>query len=84
MAPQFITSEAIALNCAGACGILSDFLEDDGLVPTVSGRMGSGSFEFDISTAFGTRHIAVNNSQIEIDAAYEGVNYLSLFEAKRD
>lgn len=82
--PQFLVSEAIALNCACACGILSDFLEDEALVPTVSGRMGSGEFDFDIETSFGTRRIAVNNSQIEIDAAYEGIHSLSLFEAKRD
>lgn len=82
--PQFLVSEAIALNCATACGILNDFLEDDTLVPTVSGRMSSGSFGFNIATAFGTKNVTVNNSQIEIDAAYEGINYLSLFEAKRD
>ncbi len=82
--PQFLVSEAIALNCANACGILNDFLEDDELVPTVSGRMSSGGFRFDIDTAFGPKCITVNNSQIEIDAAYEGINYLSLFEAKRD
>ncbi|WP_369297087.1 hypothetical protein [uncultured Neglectibacter sp.] len=82
--PQFLVSEAIALNCANVGGILNDFLEDDELVPTVSGRMSSGNFEFDISTALGTKHIAVSNSQIEIDAAYEGIHYLSLFEAKRD
>ncbi len=82
--PQFLVSEAIALNCANACGILNDFLEDDELVPTVSGRMSSGSFEFGINTVFGTKNITVSNSQIEIDAAYEGIHYLSLFEAKRD
>lgn len=82
--PQFLVSEAIALNCANACGILNDFLEDDELVPTVSGRMSSGSFEFGINTASGTKNITVSNSQIEIDAAYEGIHYLSLFEAKRD
>lgn len=82
--PQFIVSEAIALNCANACGILNDFLEDDEIVSTVSGRMSSGSFGFDIETTFGSKYVMVNNSQIEIDAAYEGVNYLSLFEAKRD
>ena len=82
--PQFLVSEAIALNCANACGILNDFLEADELVPTVSGRMSSGGFRFNIDTAFGTKCITVNNSQIEIDAAYEGIHYLSLFEAKRD
>ncbi len=82
--PQFLVSEAISLNCAYACGILNDFLEDEYIVSTVSGRMGSGDFEFDISTSFGTKQLSVSNSQIEIDAAYEGINYLSLFEAKRD
>lgn len=82
--PQFLVSEAIALNCASACGILSDFLEDDALVPTVNGRMSSGNFGFDIETDSGVKRIDVANSQIEIDAAYEGINCLSLFEAKRD
>lgn len=82
--PQFLVSESIALNCANACGILNDFLEDDELVPTVSGRMSSGEFGFEIDTAFGAKYITVNNSQIEIDAAYEGIHYFSLFEAKRD
>lgn len=82
--PQFLVSEAIALNCANACGILNDFLEDDEIVSTVNGRMSSGSFDFNIDTLAGTKSVTVNNSQIEIDAAYEGINYLSLFEAKRD
>ena len=82
--PQFLVSEAIALNCANACGILGDFLEDESLVPTVSGRMSSGNFGFDIETDSGVKRIDVANSQIEIDAAYEGINCLSLFEAKRD
>lgn len=82
--PQFLVSEAIALNCAGACGVLSDFLEDEGIVPTVSGRMGSGRFGFNIETKPGKRFVTVDHSQIEIDAAYEGAHALSLFEAKRD
>lgn len=82
--PQFLVSEAIALNCANACGILRDFLEDEELTPTVSGRMSSGEFDFSIHTAFGRQQVGVNGSQIEIDAAYEGIRYLSLFEAKRD
>jgi len=81
--PQYITSEAIALNCAHACGILDDFLEDEELISTVSGRMSSGMFGFDIQTENGLTNINVTNSQIEIDAAYEGVNYLSLIEAKK-
>lgn len=82
--PQFLVSESIALNCASVCGILHDFLEDDSLVSTVSGRMGSGRFGFHINTFFGKKYITVDNSQIEIDAAYEGNKYLALFEAKMD
>lgn len=82
--PQFLVSETIALNCANACGILNDFLEDDEIIPTVSGRMSSGSFDFGINTDLGVKTVSVSNSQIEIDAAYEGIRYLSLFEAKRD
>ncbi len=82
--PQFLVSEAIALNCAGASGILSDFLGEEGLVSTVSGRMGSGSFSFGIQTAQGHSRVEVNNAQIEIDAACEGPESLALFEAKRD
>lgn len=81
-----IPSEAIALNCAVAAGIIADFMEDDDIMATVSGRMGSGLFSFDIRDVQDGqfRHIEVNNSQIEIDAAYEGVSSLALFEAKRD
>lgn len=82
--PQFLVSETIALNCANACGILNDFLEDEELIATVSGRMSSGNFQFNIKSTLGAKSIVVSNSQIEIDAAYEGINYLSLFEAKRD
>ena len=82
--PKFLVSEAIALNCANACGILSDFLEDEALVPTVSGRMSSGGFAFRIDTALGPKTVSVDHAQIEIDAAYEGMRCLSLFEAKRD
>lgn len=81
-----IPSEAIALNCAIAAGIIEDFLEDDKLVSTVSGRMGSGVFNFNIDNVNDNTSstITVTNSQIEIDAAYEGINSLALFEAKRD
>lgn len=84
LAPQHLVSEAIALNCANACGILTDFLGDEQLLPTVSGRMSSGAFDFRIQTKTGQQTVAVNNSQIEIDAAYEGRDCLALFEAKRD
>ena len=81
-----IPSEAIALNCAFASGIIADFMEDVDVVPTVSGRMGSGVFTFEINDTNqeSSHRIDVSNSQIEIDAAYEGVSSLALIEAKRE
>ena len=81
-----IPSETIALNCAVAAGIIADFLDDEDIVSTVSGRMGSGVFDFSIENlkSRALSKVKVNNSQIEIDAAYEGVHSLALFEAKRD
>ena len=81
-----IPSETIAINCALASGILADFLEEGSLIPTVSGRMGSGHFCFDIQRKYNKSPIsvAVHNAQIEIDAAFEGIHSLSILEAKRD
>ena len=80
-----ITSEAIALNCAYICGILTDFIDDEDLVPTVNGKMSSNNFKFEIDNVLtkSKDEIEVNNSRIEIDGAFEGQNYLTLIEAKR-
>lgn len=78
-----ITSESAALNCAYVSGILADFLEDENLLPTVSGRMSSGTFDFNIKRIKGDPvEVKVVNSQIEIDGGYEGVKTLALIEAK--
>lgn len=81
-----VLSETIAINCAVAAGIVTDFLGDEELVATVSGRMSSGSFNFNINNlkTKSSSVVAVTNSQIEIDAAYEGLGGLAIFEAKRD
>ncbi|MBQ7665389.1 MAG: hypothetical protein IJS42_01600 [Synergistaceae bacterium] len=79
-----IQSEAIALNCALAAGIIADFLEDDSLIATASGRMGTGSFDFSISDTKSRtlRNVNVINAQMEIDASYEGNACMAVFEAK--
>ena len=77
-----ITSEATAINCTFVSKILHNFTNEENLFPTVSGRMKSSSFDFDINTAKGLFKINVNNSQIEIDGGYEGDNSLTLIEAK--
>ena len=48
--------------------------------------MSSGVFDFKINDTQKNfrRVVNVNNSQIEIDAAFEGKNFLTLMEAKRD
>ena len=77
-----LTSEALALNSAYSSGMLSHFLEEENLYPTISGRMGSSSFSFHISRGACSHHITVNNAQIEIDGGYEGEYSLALIEAK--
>lgn len=82
--PAHITSEAAAIHCAYVSGILADFTGDVDLVPTVSGRMGSDAFAFDIRNVMTGRlmRVQVDNSQIEIDGGYEGRRFLTLIEAK--
>lgn len=84
--PNNVPTEAIAINCALASGMLEDFLGEETLYATVSGRMGSGRFDFGIrnSKSDTISPMQVNNSQIEIDAAFEGIGTLALLEAKRD
>lgn len=77
-----ITSEATAINCAFVTKILHDFTGEDNLLPTVSGRMSSSSFDFNINSSKGLFKVSVGNSQIEIDGGYEGDSSLNLIEAK--
>lgn len=77
-----ITSEATAINCAFVSKILQNFTGEQNLLPTVSGRMSSSSFDFKINDSKGLFNVSVGNSQIEIDGGYEGDNSLNLIEAK--
>ncbi len=79
-----ITSEAVAINCAYISNIIADFLEDEELLPTVSGRMSSDNFSFNIRNTSSNTNMVVNvvNSQLEIDGGYEGIKQLALIEAK--
>jgi hypothetical protein len=80
-----ITSESIAINVAYICGIIEDFVEEK-LVPTIDGRMGSGTFEFKLKPKGKGKgkvtNVKVNGAQIEIDAGYEGDNSFVIFEVK--
>ena len=84
LSPDSITSEALALNAAYLSGILKDFIEDEQISPTINGRMSSSTFDFNITSSLSNEdvRINVNNAQIEIDAGYEGAEYLSIIEAK--
>ncbi|MBL7719552.1 MAG: hypothetical protein JNL72_11995 [Flavipsychrobacter sp.] len=77
-----INSEATAINCAFVSGMLADFISDIDLNPTVSGRMSSQSFKFNINCSNTILNISVENSQIEIDGGYESTHALNLIEAK--
>jgi hypothetical protein len=79
-----ITSEAMAINCAYVANIFADFLDDQELLPTVSGRMSSNAFSYDIKNIGTNTNFTINvlNSQIEIDGGFEGIRSLSLVEAK--
>lgn len=82
-----INSEIQAINFLYATGLLETFVEDTGLVPTVSGRMSSGEFSFEIESrnSISSKYIVdVKNAQIEIDAAFEGEASLILIEAKME
>lgn len=77
-----ISSEALALNGAYSSGMLSQFLEEETLYPTISGRMGSSSFDFYISGDSRRYEISVDRAQMEIDGGYEGGDSIALVEAK--
>ena len=80
-----ITSEALAINCAYITQILEHFLDEEDLLPTINGKMGSGNFEFKINKKENEEEfikVSVQNSRIEIDGGFEGVNSLALIEAK--
>ncbi len=82
--PEEITSEATAINCAFIAGIIQDFTGESELHSTVSGRMSSSSFDFniDIDGRKELLQLRVNKSQIEIDGGYEGDDSLIIIEAK--
>jgi hypothetical protein len=83
--PENIYSESVMLNTSFITDIISDFVEDELMVPTVTGRKGTHDFDFNILRKNNeTFNVKVSASQIEVDGAWEGVNFLSLVEAKID
>ncbi len=77
-------SEQAALLFAFNNGVISDLLEGTPYL-TITGRMTSGDFSFDIGgSGHGEKayNIEVSNSQLEIDAGFETETCLALIEAK--
>ena len=77
-------SESAALSFAFNSGIIYDIMQDDSARFTVNGRMSSGAFSFSINglAAHSSYTISIQNSQIEIDAGYEGHETFCIVEAK--
>lgn len=81
-----VTSESTMLNTAIISGMITKIFNCEQIYQTVSGRMGSKSFKFNINDSInsGTHNIDVNNSQLEIDAGFETENELIIVEAKNN
>lgn len=76
-------SESSALNCAFNTGIISNLVDEE-TAYTISGRMSTETFDFNIRSLIDEESIPVNvnSSQCEIDGGFESKNYLLLVEAK--
>lgn len=82
--PDNIYSEANALHVGLITGML-DKTVGEHLVQSISGRMSTDGFDFDIKVADEVNacaHVKVDKPQIEIDGGYESKKYVVLVEAK--
>lgn len=81
-----LTSESNAINALLATHALENFLneEEQGLLETFNGRMGTGdfSFEVDLSCCAAKQTINVSKAQIEIDGGFESQRSVCIMEAK--
>lgn len=84
ISPHSVTSESTMLNAVSVSGMLKDLFNEEKIVQTVSGRMSSKSFSFNIDQNGydAPFSIDVTNSQVEIDGGFETPDKLILFEAK--
>ncbi len=78
-----INSEANAINVLILTGILDDFLGTSKNVSTFNGKMGTGTFEFQVDTFRNIkRNVVVNNARCEIDGGFENDESVVIMEAK--
>ena len=71
-------SESVFLDYANSCGLLEKFTKQSGLVLTMRNRTTTPIFSFFVND----KTIVVSHAQIEIDACYENMNQIIIFEAK--
>ncbi len=78
-----LSSETAAINVAYHTGMIDDLLGEQSL-QTVSGRMSTGSFSFNIDNLQSHDHYQINvdKSQCEIDGGFESESYFAIIEAK--
>jgi hypothetical protein len=82
--PSNLYSESSALHCAHVTGMMEDLLGEQSY-QTISGRMSSREFDFNIRTTNGNeRLMTIRNSQIEIDGGYESQSQFMIVEAKNE
>lgn len=76
-------SESAVLNCAFNTGIIARLFNEE-MLYTVSGRMSTDRFKFQIKNVKEKNHYWINvaNSQCEIDAGFEGESKFLIIEAK--
>lgn len=80
---QEISSESNAINVLLLSDVLDRFLESEGTVETFNGRMGTGSFDFEVNSYMGTpRRVVVEGAQCEIDGGFENDSHVIIMEAK--
>jgi hypothetical protein len=82
--PTNLYSESSALHCAHVTGMMEMVMGEQSF-QTISGRMSSKEFDFNIRTKKGNdRLINIKNSQIEIDGGYESQSQFMIVEAKNE
>jgi hypothetical protein len=79
-----IDSESEAIQIAYLNGILSDFINDNKIVPTFFGKKGVGMFDFKVKDKDGNVYpVKVDGGMMEVDSSFESDNNFIIVEAKK-
>ncbi|ULG74445.1 type II restriction enzyme [Macrococcus brunensis] len=82
-----ITSESTMINVSLIAGMLKDLFDQEFVYQTISGRMGTGKFDFVIQGTKSSKlshNICVEGSMLEIDGGFETEDFVILIEAKNN